>query len=155
LNGPVKYLVEAKDYTGTLGMDECREFLGDYGTLVDSGYADHAWLISKGPVSPDGRALVDAKRRLKCMTFAEFQRRLMGLDGYLHDLLAAYNTEGSADWYIRPHTMEGADLENVVRAWIDEPDPLPNQVSIGQQKCRQPTFALHSSLRPRQLRDML
>src|SRR5262249_2346413 len=67
LDGPLKYFVEAKDHAGTLGMDECREFLQDYGTLVDGGHADRAWLISKGQLSPDGRAMVDEKRGCKAM----------------------------------------------------------------------------------------
>src|SRR5947209_3331980 len=37
LDGPVRYVVEAK--SGTLGMTECRDFLTDYGTLVECGDA--------------------------------------------------------------------------------------------------------------------
>jgi hypothetical protein len=29
IDDPVRHLVEAKDYAGTLGLDECREFLVD------------------------------------------------------------------------------------------------------------------------------
>jgi restriction endonuclease len=111
LDGPLKYFVETKDDAGTLGMEECREFLQDYGTLVDSGHADRAWLVSKGQLSADGRAMIDVKRGCKAMTFAEFQRRLLGLDSYLQDLIAAYEADGIAAWYIPPHTDEGADLE--------------------------------------------
>ena len=74
IDGQVRYVIEAKDHDGNLGMSECREFLNDYGTLVETGEAERGWLVSKGPISPDGRAMVDAKPNLKCMTFAEFQR---------------------------------------------------------------------------------
>jgi hypothetical protein len=140
LDGPVRYVVEAK--SGTLGMNECREFLIDYGTLVECGHADRAWLVSKGPLSPDGRALVDANRRCKAMTFAELQRRLLGLDSYLHDLVNAYDADGIDDWYIRPHTEDGGDLERLVRDWIDEPDALPLAVVAGYGKGKS-TFARH------------
>jgi hypothetical protein len=79
IDGLVKSYVETKDYAGILGKAECLEFLSEYGTLVENGHADRAWLVSKGPISPDGRAAIDAKRGLKALTFAEFQRRILGL----------------------------------------------------------------------------
>jgi hypothetical protein len=142
LDGPLKYFVEAKDYEGTLGLAECREFVMDYGSLVESGEADRAWLVSKGPISPDGRALVDAKRGCKAMTFAEFQRRLLGLDSYLHDLIASYDAEKIADWYIPLHADDGSDLEKVVRDWIGEADALPLAIVAGYGKGKS-TFARH------------
>jgi hypothetical protein len=142
LDGPLKYVVEAKDHAGTLGMDECREFLQDYGTLVDCGDADRAWLISKGPLSPDGRAMVDAKRGCKAMIFAEFQRRLLGLDSYLHDLVMAYENDGIAEWYIRPHANDGHDLEEIVRNWIEQADTNPLAIVAAYGKGKS-TFARH------------
>src|SRR5262249_54215785 len=121
LDWPIKYVVEARDHAGTAGLDECREFLAEYGTLLECGDADRAWLVANGPLSPDGRALVDAKRGCKAMTFAELQRRLLGLDSYLHDLVNAYAADKIDEWYIRPETDGGADLEQVVRDWIEEP----------------------------------
>ena len=41
LDGPLKYFVEAKHHASTLGIDERREFLQDYGTLVDGGLSAH------------------------------------------------------------------------------------------------------------------
>jgi hypothetical protein len=67
LDGPIKYVVEARDHAGTVALDECREFLMDYGTLLECGDADRAWFVSNGPLSPDGRALVDAKRGCKAL----------------------------------------------------------------------------------------
>ncbi|WP_271669543.1 NACHT domain-containing protein [Bradyrhizobium sp. CCBAU 51627] len=142
LDGPLRYFVEAKDYEGTLGLAECREFVSDYGALIESNDADRAWLISKGPISPDGRALVDAKRGCKAMTFAEFQRRLLGLDSYLHDLIASFDAEQIADWYIPLHTDDDADLERVVRKWIEEADALPIAIVAGYGKGKS-TFARH------------
>src|SRR5215831_18819707 len=86
------------------------------------------------PLSPDGRALVDAKRGCKAMTFAELQRRLLGLDSYLHDLVNAYAADKIDEWYIRPETDGGADLEQVVRDWIEEPDALPLAIVAGYGK---------------------
>jgi hypothetical protein len=142
IDGQQRYLVEAKDYTGTLGKDQCTEFVAEYGTLVENGKADRAWLVSKGAISADGRALVDDKRGCKAMTFAEFQRRLLGLDSYLHDLIAAYDADKIADWYIPLHTEEGADLEKVVREWIEEDDALPLAIVAGYGKGKS-TFARH------------
>jgi hypothetical protein len=45
--GTLRFLIEAKNYTGTLSKDECSNFVTEYGALVDDGHADHAWLISK------------------------------------------------------------------------------------------------------------
>lgn len=142
LDGPLKYVVEAKDHEGTLGLPECREFVVDYGTLIDKDDADRAWLVSKGPISPDGRALVDGKRGCKAMTFAEFQRRLLGLDSYLHDLISSYDVEKIAGWYVPLKTEDGVDLEKVVRDWIDEADALPLAIVAGYGKGKS-TFARH------------
>lgn len=142
IDGTALYFVEAKDYSDTLPRNECQEFVTDYGTLIDSGAANRAWLISRGDVSPDGRALVDAKRDLKCMTFAEFQRRLMGIDGYLHSLIAEFQEAGIANWYIPLHTKDCTDLEESVRAWIDEADALPIAIVAGYGKGKS-TFAQH------------
>ena len=109
---------------------------------VECGDADRAWLVANGPLSPDGRALVDAKRGCKAMTFAELQRRLLGLDSYLHDLVNAYAADKIDEWYIRPETDGGADLEQVVRDWIDEPDALPLAIVAGYGKGKS-TFARH------------
>jgi hypothetical protein len=142
LDGPLTYFVEAKDYADTLGLEQCRAFVVEYGTLVENREADRAWLVSKGPISPDGRALVDETRGCKAMTFAEFQRRLLGLDAYLQDLLASYDADNIAQWYIPPHTEESADLESLVRNWIDEPDALPLAIVAGYGKGKS-TFARH------------
>jgi hypothetical protein len=142
LDGPLRYVVEAKDHAGTLGMDECRDFVVDYGTLVENGNVDRAWLVSKGPLSPDGRALVDAKRGCKAMTFAEFQRRLLGLDNYLHGLIAEYETARISEYYIPLHTEDGTDLEKIVRDWVDKDDALPLAVVAGYGKGKS-TFARH------------
>lgn len=142
IDGLVKSYVETKDYAGTLGKAECLEFLAEYGTLVENGRADRAWLISKGPISPDGRAAVDAKRGLKALTFAEFQRRILGLDAYLQEQVAKYETEGIANWDIPPHTDVGVELEDAVRTWIGEADALPLAIVAGYGKGKS-TFACH------------
>jgi hypothetical protein len=144
LDGLLRYIVEAKDHAGTLGMSECREFANDYGTLVESRQVERAWLVSKGPLSADGRALVDAKRGCKAMTFPEFQRRLLGLDNYLHELIATYDAAKIAQWYVPLHTEDNEDLENVVRKWIDEEDALPLAIVAGYGKGKS-TFARHIS----------
>src|SRR5260370_9827108 len=91
--------------------------------------------------------MVDAKRGCKAMTFAEFQRRLLGLDSYLHDLIAAYDTDGIGRWYIRPHTEENNDLEEVVRVWVDEAQALPLAIVAGYGKGKS-TFSRHLGSAP-------
>lgn len=142
IDGLQKYFVEAKDHAGTLGKDECSKFVAEYGTLIDSGDADRAWLVSKSQLTPDGRALIDAKRSCKAMTFAEFQRRLLGLDSYLQDLIAGYDNEKIAEWYIPLHTEDGNDLEEIVREWIEQEDALPLAIVAGYGKGKS-TFARH------------
>ena len=142
MDGPLTYLVEAKDHSGTLTMSECREFVADYGTLVRAGEADRAWLVSRGDISPDGRRMVDADRAMRAMTFAEFQRRLVGIDGYLRHMVAVHEDDGIESWYVRPHTVDGRDLEAVVRAWLIEPDALPLAVVAGYGMGKS-TFARH------------
>jgi len=39
LDGPATYLIETKDYAGTLPLDECAAFASQYGELVRAGEA--------------------------------------------------------------------------------------------------------------------
>lgn len=142
LDGPTRYLIETKDYGRTLGLDECTAFNTQYGELVRRGEADRAWLISRDAISPDGRALIDGTRGLRCFTFEEFQRTIMNVDGYLRDLIAIYEQREIERFYVPPHTEEDAPLEAIVRAWIEEPRPEPLAVISGYGKGKS-TFALH------------
>jgi hypothetical protein len=143
-DGPVRYLVETKDYRNPLNKNECQTFVTEYLGLIRGGHADRAWLISRGDISPDGRALVDAHARdgLKCFTFENFQRNLLQLDRYLRDIIAEYHRSEIDRFYVRPTATEGGDLETVVSQWIDEVGAPPLAVlgGYGQGKS---TFALH------------
>lgn len=154
IDGRMTQLLETKNYDGTLGKAECAEFAAEYGGLVRSGRAHRAWLISKGPISPDGRALVDNEPGLKAMTFAEFQRRLLGVDRYTQDLVAAYDAERIGEWYVRPHAEDDRDLEMLVREWVETPDALPLAIVAGYGKGKS-TFARHlaASLAREALKD--
>jgi len=142
LQGPVRYLFETKDYNGTLPKTECVEFVSEYGSLVKSRDTDHAWLISKGPISPDGKALIENEPGLYCMTFLEFQRRLLVLDGYLNDLISERDASHLPKFYIRPETTDGEDLETKVRAWINEVGAAPLFI-LGPYGKGKSTFANH------------
>lgn len=144
IDGSTRYYIEAKDYSSALGLTQCREFVADYDHLVTLGKVDRAWLISKGDLSADGRAYVDSRTNLKAMTFAEFQRRLLGLDAYLQELLAAYTQERISEWYVNPHTDDGSDLEQIIRNWVEEPDAHPIAIVAGYGKGKS-TFARHLS----------
>ena len=67
---------------------------------------------------------------------------MLGLDSYLHDLVNACAADKIDEWYIRPETDGGADLEQVVRDWIDEPDAVPLAIVAGYGKGKS-TFARH------------
>ena len=142
INGLEKYGIEAKDYSSNLGKSECIEFVSEYGSLVRSRDLDRAWLISRGAVSPDGRALIENEPYLKVMTFEEFQRKLLGLDKYLQELVNSYDADGIADWYVPLRVEDGGLLETVARTWLEEKDGLPLAVVAGYGKGKS-TFARH------------
>lgn len=143
LAGPVRYAFEAKDYTGTLPLSECTQFVNDHQPLVRNEAVDHAWLISKGALSPSGRQAVDtAGRGMKAMTFAELQRRLLLLDPYLMTLVGDHEKRQLARYYIRPETPGGEDLETLVRDWMAGPDEPPLFV-LGPYGKGKSTFATH------------
>ncbi len=154
LDGPKRYAVEAKDYSSNLQKSECLEFVVEYGTLVENGKIDSAWLISRGDISADGRALISAKRGLAVFTFAEFQRRLLGLDGYLRDMLQRYDQSRVENWYVPLHTEEDVDLENLLFQWLSSESALPLAIIAGYGKGKS-TFAQHfcSSLAQKALND--
>lgn len=142
LRGPERFLFETKAIEGNLPKSECLEFVAEYGALIRKGEAERAWLISKGPVSPDARALVQADPNLVCWTFAELQRRLLLLDGYLRALGKERKNERLEEYYIRPETIAGADLETYVRQWIATDRAAPLFV-IGAYGKGKSTFATH------------
>lgn len=153
IQGPARYAFEAKDFSGTLPKDECAEFASEYGILVRNRSADCAWLVSRGPISPDGKALIEAAG-LRCSTFLEFQRRLLLLDGYLGDLVAEFDATKTSSFYIKPETSDGNDLEGLVRDWMDEENASPLFVLGGYGKGKS-TFARHlaAKLAAESLRD--
>src|SRR5713101_765478 len=74
--------VEAKDYDKALPLSECTSFVTHYGTLVREGLVDRAWLVSRGPLTPDGRLLIETSQPagLACYTFEELQRAIFNVD---------------------------------------------------------------------------
>ncbi|WP_020415550.1 NACHT domain-containing protein [Sphingomonas sp. PR090111-T3T-6A] len=143
LAGELLYAFEAKDYSGTLPIDECSKFANEHQLLINGGMIDHAWLISKGPISPAGRQAVEAAdRKMKAMTFAELQRRLLLLDSYLKELASAYDASRLGEYYIPPETPDGEDLGALVRAWMDADEASPLFV-LGPYGKGKSTFATH------------
>jgi hypothetical protein len=140
--GEQRYAFEAKDFVGTLPLREASQFAADYGPLITSGAIDHAWLISKGPISPAGRQVTDTVRGLQVMTFTELQRRLLLIDSYLRDLVSMHERSRLESYFVKPVTTDGADLETQVRSWMfgDDAPPLFVLGSYGKGKS---TFAGH------------
>lgn len=142
MTGEQRYAFEAKAYDKMLPLGECTKFLSDYSALVDNGDVDQAWLISKGPISPEGQKAAQSRRGLRAMTFAELQRRLLLLDPYLKDLVEAYSASRLSEYYIRPETTQGEDLEARVRAWMQADAAAPLFV-LGPYGKGKSTFAMH------------
>lgn len=140
--GEIRYLFEAKDHSGTLSKDECAKFVAEYGTLIDQDKADRAWLVSRGDISPDGRALIDAKRDLSCFTFYEFKRQLFRLEAYLRNLIAEYESKRISEFFVHPVTEEHGELEHYVVDWLDKDREFPLAV-VGGYGTGKTTFALH------------
>lgn len=122
--GAVAYLVEVKDYERDVPLDECTQFVSDYGELVRRGEADQAWLVSRGGISAHGKEAIE-KAGLKCFTFIDFQRRLLLLDRYLRDLIAERDDENLNAFYVSPVTSDGIDLEEQVNCWVKEEGSAP------------------------------
>lgn len=140
IDGMETFFVETKDYEGTLSKKVCIEFVTEYGTLVSSGKADRAWLISKNPISPDGRGLIENNKDLRCYTIEEFQRRLFRIDAYLQEIVTEFEHENINEYYIPPYTENNENLEIVVREWIDEKNAPPLTIMGGYGKGKS-TFA--------------
>lgn len=143
-DGALTFAIEAKDYSGTVDKDECIKFIYEYKPLIDNRTIDRAWLISKGPISPDGRRLIEQNRDIKCFTFSEFQRHLMGFDGYLLDIIKEYDNANIKEFYIPPFTEDNVDLEKLVNTWIVGSDSTPLAILAAYGKGKS-TFALHLS----------
>jgi NACHT domain/Restriction endonuclease len=140
--GEQRYVFEAKDYKGTLPAKECNEFVSDHLPLLQEGAVDRAWLISRGPIAPGGRAAADRHRGLQIITFIEPQRRLLLIDSYLKDLITAYEQSRLESYYVRPETAGGEDLENYINDWMDKADAPPLFV-LGAYGKGKSTFATH------------
>jgi hypothetical protein len=139
---PITLLIEAKDYTGTLPKADCLEFLHEYGALAKRERGHQGWLVSRGPISPDGRALIESDANLRCFTFAELQRRLLQLHNYLHDVIASYERQQIEKFFIPPHTVSGEELAPLIEQWIADPDADPIAI-MGGYGIGKTTFATH------------
>jgi len=140
--GKQYFAVEAKAYSKAVPLKECTQFVSDYSQQVEKGYINQAWLISKGPISPEGRKAIQGKPGFQVMTFAELQRRLLRLDPYLDDIIQSHASSRLAEYYIRPETPEGQDLETRIRQWIAAENAAPLFV-LGPYGKGKSTFAAH------------
>ncbi|MGO6944239.1 NACHT domain-containing protein [Rhizobium leguminosarum] len=115
----LRYFAEAKDYGRTFTKEDCHKFVVEYGPLVSNDENSRAWLISKGPISPDARALVDGHARMKAMTYDEFQRKILRVEDYLSELRDRPSDEQLDKWYVPPRSEEGRALDEIVMEWLD------------------------------------
>lgn len=145
LDGDLQFRFEMKNYEGTVDKAECERFVNEYGKLIQRGDIDRAWLISKGKISPDGRALIQAYRKdgLQCFTVEEFYRHILNLDMYLYDIEEEYSKSGLNEFYIKPKTDDDDDLEQVVRNWISDGNYDKPMAIIGSYGQGKSTFAKH------------
>lgn len=142
--GEQRYAFETKAYSGSLKLNECSKFANDYGPLIANDTIDQAWLVSQGPITPEGRKAAQSQRGLQAMTFAELQRRLMRLDPYLKELVEAHQRSRLAEYYVQPETAAGGDLAAYVETWQAEQDAPPLFV-LGPYGKGKSTFANHLS----------
>lgn len=142
LVGEQRFAFEAKDYAGTLPGEECSKFASDHLPYLQNSAIDHTWLVSRGPISPGGRAVADTHPRLRIMTFTELQRQLLGIDSYLADLVEEHKASQLDRFYIRPETSAGEDLESFVQGWLRS-DRAPPTFVLGAYGKGKSTFALH------------
>lgn len=140
--GEQRYAFETKAYSGSLKLGECSQFAYDYGPLISNDTIDQAWLVSQGPITPEGRKAAQSQRGLQAMTFAELQRRLMRLDPYLNALVEAHQRSRLEEYYVPPETATGDDLAAYVEAWQAEQDAPPLFV-LGPYGKGKSTFANH------------
>lgn len=146
--GDTRIFLEAKHTNGNLGVDTAAEFAGKYASLVVSRQCDEAWLISRHPLTPDAKKLVDGYAGLRAMDFAALQGRLMDFGGYLRALLDAYDASGIGSYYVPPHDRAARPLEGEVRAWLAKPAAeAPPLAVIGRYGIGKSTFARHLTAR--------
>lgn len=136
-----RLLIEAKDYDGVLPKDPCTKFIADYGGLVSKGEYGAAWLVSKGPISPDAKAMVESHRGLQAIDFATLQRRLFNIDQLIEGAISEYRMEGIDDWFIEPHLTNGQPLQARVGVWLQEAGARPLSI-IGPYGTGKSTFSL-------------
>ncbi len=140
--GEQRYAFETKAYSTSLKLSECSKFAHDYGPLIANGTIDQAWLISQGPITPEGRKAAQSQRGLQAITFAELQRRLLRLDPYLKELVGAHERSRLAEYYVPPVTADGKDLAGYVAAWQAQGGAPPLFV-LGPYGKGKSTFANH------------
>lgn len=136
------YAFETKAYSSSLNLSECSKFANEYGPLVMTGEIDHAWLVSQGPITPEGRKAAQTVKGLQAMTFDELQRRLLRLDPYLKELVQEHERSRLAEYYVPPETNDGEDLQGFVEAWQAEHQAPPLFV-LGPYGKGKSTFAQH------------
>ncbi|MCJ2008681.1 restriction endonuclease [Methylobacterium sp. J-092] len=146
LDGPTLLLIEAKNYEKNLDKEDCMKFIIEYETLLESKKDRRAWLVSKSDISPDGRALIDARHGLKCFTYHEMQRWIFDLTDYTHELIGEFDQERIETYFIPPKTSDGEDLDGLVDKWlhseVGQPLAITGSYGIGKT-----TFAKHLSAR--------
>ena len=138
-----RIFVETKDYKSSVDQATCAEFAGKYRPEVDRGEYTEAWLVSKGPITPDGRKLLEAHKGLRWLTFEKLQRGLMNMDSYMLALRKEYEEAGVEDYYVEPRLQDGTLLDERVRAWLADPASATQQFAIvGRYGIGKSTYSL-------------
>lgn len=139
-----RLLVEAKDYNGTLSKDECHKFINNYLPHVGRGTDKYgeAWLVSKGPIAPDAREMVNSNLGLYAMDFVTLQRRLFNVDRLIELAVNEYRREDIDGCFIPPHLVNGNSLRERVINWLEEARAKPLAI-IGAYGTGKSTFSLH------------
>jgi hypothetical protein len=142
VDGLTTILIETKDFEGNVPKGTCIEFAHEYGALINQRRSHRAWIISRGPLSPDGRAFIESHERLKCLTLDELHRSIFNINGYLDQLVLSYSRSRIQEFYVPPRTAAGEDLNQLVKDWLqdDGADPIAIMGGYGVGKT---TFASH------------
>lgn len=103
--GRIRYAVECKDYSHTIGNAEISAIRSQYHAAMHDRIVDRILVVSKMPLSPTARTYVDSIDCLSYMTENDLVDSLIDFRGYLFALKSSFESDSALGLYVRPRVL--------------------------------------------------
>lgn len=143
---PQRCAIECKNWNTPLVKSRISEIVFDYGALENAGEIDSLIVINPNELGTHAKEVIRQHHWIQFYTWNSFKTRLIDFDPYLRRVIEENEHYQPSEYYVRPYTSDGMDLEARLEEWLNDVDAPPAAIlaTYGMGKT---TFANHFAAR--------